>query len=303
MQSGDNTSTTSTTHARDLSGLLPFGWEQRYVPQWLEEDIPSFDYGGYVVGDQMEEAVLWGKAPGVLAGVPFVDAIFRYLNCTVDWLVSEGTEFQPICKIAVVRGTARNILIGERTALNLIARASGIATLARRLSRLAQEHGFKGKVAGTRKTTPGFRLVEKYAMLVGGADTHRHDLSSMVMLKDNHVISTGSITAAVQKARSVCGFALKIEVECQSQEEAEEAIGAGADVVMLDNFQADKLRATAGNLKTKFPHIVVEASGGITVDNIVNYFCEGVDVISMGSLTQGVPHVDYSLKIQRKKEK
>ncbi len=160
-------------------------------------------------------------------------------------------------------------------------------------------------------------------MLVGGADTHRHDLSSMVMLKDNHVVSTGSITAAVKKgnqqtdiqtltphpcllintkpARLVCGFSMKIEVECQSQSEGEEAIRAGADVVMLDNFAPDELKEAAENLKKSFPHILIEASGGITAATIADYFHNSVDVISLGGVTQGVPHVDYSLKIRAAK--
>jgi len=127
-----------------------------------------------------------------------------------------------------VTGPARKILLGERIALNLIARASGIATKAKRLTDKIKNAGWTNlRLAGTRKTTPGFRVVEKYALLVGGADTHRYDLSSMVMLKDNHIWSCGSITKAVEKARSVAGFSIKIEVECQSEGEAEEAINAG----------------------------------------------------------------------------
>jgi nicotinate-nucleotide pyrophosphorylase (carboxylating) len=119
----------------------------------------------------------------------------------------------------------------------------------------------------------------------------------MIMLKDNHVWSSGSITAAVQRARKVGGFALKIEVECQSQEEAEEAITAGADIVMLDNFPPAKLKVAAKNLKAQFPKVIVEASGGVTVENVSDYFDENVDVVSMGLLTQSVPHIDFSLKI------
>ncbi|KAL6065409.1 Nicotinate-nucleotide pyrophosphorylase [carboxylating] [Balamuthia mandrillaris] len=289
----------SGDEGRALHGLLGWGWES-VVDEWLREDVPSFDYGGYVVGDKEELAVLLGKGQGgVLAGCPFFDAVFRRVGCTVEWKATEGTSFTPIAQLAYVRGPARYILQGERVALNMIARASGIATLARSLATTAQQHGFKGTIAGTRKTTPGFRLVEKYAMLVGGVDTHRYDLSSMVMLKDNHIISAGSITAAVKKARSVCGFSLKIEVECQNTDEAEEAIQAGADVVMLDNFSPEQLKEGAKLLKSKHKHVLVEASGGITADTIHQFFCEDVDVISLGALSQGVPHVDYSLKIQR----
>eukprot|EP01115_Flamella_aegyptia_P003025 TRINITY_DN14778_c0_g1_i1.p1 TRINITY_DN14778_c0_g1~~TRINITY_DN14778_c0_g1_i1.p1 ORF type:complete len:182 (+),score=47.19 TRINITY_DN14778_c0_g1_i1:387-932(+) len=180
----------------------------------------------------------------------------------------------------------------------MLARCSGIATLSRQASELAKKHNFQGKVAGTRKTTPGFRIVEKYGILVGGCDTHRMDLSSMIMLKDNHVWSTGSITNAVKKAKSVGGFSMKVEVECQSVKEAEEAILAGADVVMLDNLQPEKLKESAKELKTKYPHVLIEASGGVTITTLPEYFSEHVDVISMGNLTQGVPHIDFSLKIK-----
>jgi len=200
-------------------------------------------------------------------------------------------------EVARVKGEARKLLVGERTALNMLARCSGIATVSRKAHNIATEHNWKGRIAGTRKTTPGFRIVEKYGLLIGGADTHRMDLSSMVMLKDNHIWSTGSITNAVKKAKSVAGFSVKIEVECQSQQEAEEAILAGADIVMLDNFTPQKLKETAANLKKSYPHVLIEASGGVTLESLPEYFSEAIDIISMGNLTQGVPHIDFSLKI------
>lgn len=162
---------------------------QQLARSWLAEDTPSFDYGGCVVGDRQEEAVLLCKSAGVLAGRPFVDAVFSQLGCRVDWLRREGEQLHPICEVARVSGPARRLLLGERVALNCLARASGVATAARRIADIQRRHGWKGEVVGTRKTTPGFRLVEKYALLVGGMGTHRHDLSSMVMLKDNHIWS------------------------------------------------------------------------------------------------------------------
>ncbi|KFG81136.1 nicotinate-nucleotide pyrophosphorylase [Metarhizium anisopliae] len=160
--------------------------------------------------------------------------------------------------------------------------------------------GYAGVLAGTRKTTPGFRLVEKYGMLVGGADGHRMDLSAMVMLKDNHVWSRGSITDAVRAAKAVAGFSVKVEVEVQSEEEADEAIAAGADVVMLDNFTGDGVRAAARSLKERWAgrSFLLEVSGGLTGDNVEAYVCNDVDIISTSSIHQGVPHVDFSLKIE-----
>ena len=173
----------------------------------------------------------------------------------VEWLHKEG-EFiteEVIQKnkeivVAVVKGPANKILLAERTALNLLARSSGIATQSRLTKNLADESGYTGLIAGTRKTTPGLRQLE-YSMLIGGVDTHRYDLSSMVMLKDNHITSTGSITKAVKSARSVCGFAVKVEVEVSTEEDAREAIDAGADVIMLDNFEGPELQKAAQSLK------------------------------------------------------
>ena len=273
------------------------------VQLWLQEDVPSFDYGGYVVGEKHEHAVLFAKQSGVLAGRPFFDEVFRQVECSVRWLVDEGqyitVEEHGRLAVAHVKGAAHQLLRGERLALNIIARASGIASRARRLVQIKESLQWPGVVAGTRKTTPGFRLVEKYAMLVGGVDMHRMDLSSMIMLKDNHIWSQGSITEAVRKARKVGGFSLKIEVECCSFGEAEEAIQAGCDIVMLDNFDAQIGILTAAELKSKYPNVLIEVSGGLTEDNIASYMKRSsIDILSCGSLSQSVPHIDFSLKIQ-----
>ncbi|KAJ1910529.1 nicotinate-nucleotide diphosphorylase (carboxylating) [Tieghemiomyces parasiticus] len=287
----------------ELANLLPPCWATM-VTEWLKEDTPSFDYGGFVVGEKQETAVLLGKSKGVVAGKPFFDEVFKQVGCRVEWLVEEGEAFEPIKEVAYVYGPARQLLMGERVALNMLARCSGIATRARHLRQLKDAHGFPGIIAGTRKTTPGFRIVEKYAMLVGGIDTHRMDLSSCIMLKDNHIWSQGSIPAAVAKARAAGGFSIKIEVECRSEAEADEAVEAGADIIMLDNFDAKGLKAAAASLRQRWtergrPNVLIEASGGITEETITEYFCPDINIVSLGSVTQGVPHVDFSLKIQR----
>ena len=178
---------------------------QELVREWLKEDTPSFDYGGFVVGENVETALLLCKSPGVLAGSPFFEAVFTELGCTVKWLQIEGTFLDPAdgpLKAAMVTGKVRFLLLGERVALNCLTRASGIASQARRLQQKAIDKGWHGQVAGTRKTTPGFRMVEKYSLLVGGMATHRYDLSSMIMLKDNHIWTAGNITQ-VCKANSI----------------------------------------------------------------------------------------------------
>ncbi|KAH3882708.1 nicotinate-nucleotide pyrophosphorylase [carboxylating]-like [Dreissena polymorpha] len=268
--------------------------------EWLKEDTPNFDYGGFVVGEKEETAVLLIKSEGVLAGKPFFEAIFKELDCMVHWEdIQEGSFIKPIKAVATVSGKVRQILLAERVALNIITRASGIATAAKRLRTIVEDLGWKGEVAGTRKTTPGFRMVEKYALLVGGVSTHRHDLSSMIMLKDNHIWTAGSITKAVKDAKVVGGFSLKVEVECRSLEDAREAASAGSDVVMLDNFSPDALSKTAAALKAEFPHLIIEASGGVTEHNIAQFCDPNVDVISLSRLTQGYDVVDFSLKIRK----
>lgn len=297
---------TEASHHGSLSDLLPSHWPT-LVTSWLAEDTPSFDYGGFVVGSAPRTAQLLCKSPGVLAGLAFVDEIFKQLNCTVEWHVKEGEyvdtskDGKGKVKVATVKGPTRKLLLGERVALNTLARCSGVATKARRMLDLVRGNGYTGVLAGTRKTTPGFRLVEKYGMLVGGIDGHRHDLSSMIMLKDNHIWAKGSITAAVKAAKSVGGFALKVEVECQSEEEADEAIEAGADVVMLDNFTGEGIKVAARSLRDRWKgkrEFLIESSGGLTEENVKGYICNDIDIISTSSVHQGVPHVDFSLKIE-----
>lgn len=290
-----------------LAHLLPPSWKAQ-ITTWLAEDTPSFDYGGFVVGEAPRTATLWGKSGGIVAGVPFFNEIFAQCGCTVEWYLEEGAEVVPSeenkgkVKVATVKGPTRQLLLGERVGLNMLARCSGIATKTRTMVKLVREAGYTGILAGTRKTTPGFRLVEKYGMLVGGADAHRMDLSSMIMLKDNHVWSRGSITDAVKAARSVGGFALKIEVEVQNEAEADEAIEAGADIVMLDNFTGAGVKVAARSLRERWQgkkSFLLEVSGGLKEDNVAPYVCNDIDIISTSSIHQGTGYVDFSLKIDQ----
>lgn len=265
--------------------------------------IPSTDYGGYVVGDAPARAHLLMKQSGVIAGRPFFDAVFKYLGCGVEWHAAEGSSHELVAgtrfHAATVCGPAHALLKGERVALNVLARCSGVATESRKFAALKAARGFAGVVAGTRKTTPGLRLVEKYAMLVGGVDTHRMDLSSMVMTKDNHVDAAGSIELAVRKARAVCGFSVKVEVEARTYSEAKEAILAGADIVMLDNMAPAQLDEVSSRLRDEFPggRTLFEVSGGVRLDTIGEYMLPAIDIISTSALHQGVGVVDFSLKI------
>ena len=284
--------------AADFKHILPPS-VGKVVQSWLEEDIPSFDVAGLVVGSKLEKAVLLCKSSGVLCGKPFFDLVFNQLGCQVEWKKEEGDFLspQPVLEVAQVTGPANSLLQGERTALNVLTRASGVATYARELKTEVVAMGWQGEVAGTRKTTPGFRLVEKYALLVGGISTHRYDLSSMVMLKDNHIWASGSISEAVRRARRAGGFSIKIEVECRSVEEAREAAVAGAEIVMLDNFEPVALEKASAILKKDFPSLTIEASGGIRKDTLRQYCLPTVDVVSLSRTTQGYSCVNFSLKL------
>lgn len=214
---------------------------QDLARSWLKEDLPGFDIQGLVAPDLEIAAKIFCKSPGVLAGIPFVNAVFHELNCSPNWFFKEGEwlEPAPICEVAYVGGKSRDILLAERIVLNVLARCSGVATQSRIVRSKLDQVGWKGHVAGTRKTTPGFRIVEKYGLLIGGASTHRYDLSNMVMLKDNHItICGGSIHKAITCVKEAASFVNKIEVECRSFDEAKEAAICGADIIMLDNFKA-----------------------------------------------------------------
>lgn len=218
----------------------------------------------------------------------------------MEWLYEEGHALKGQKeKVAIVSGAARRILQGERIALNLLSHLSGIATVTKTATTILKGIAiFKGTLAGSRKTLPGLRIFEKYALLVGGADTHRMSLSSCVMLKDNHIDIAGSITKAVMVAKQVAGFTTKIEVECRKMDEAIEAAEAGADIVMLDNFGPLDAQLAGKKIKDKYPHVIVEVSGGITLNNLIDYAGGPyIDVISMGALTHSAPSIDFSLKI------
>lgn len=199
--------------------------------------------------------------------------------------MQEGEVFTPVKHAATVRGSARHLLLGERVALNMLARCSGIATQSKYIVDLARSHGYTGIIAGTRKTTPGFRLVEKYGMRVGGADAHRHDLSSMIMLKDNHIWSAGSVREACLAARKVGGFSLLLEVEVSSQSAADEAIESGADIIMLDNMEGDQLISVAKQLKERWngkKKFLLETSGNITLANLKDRAINGtMDLLTL----------------------
>ncbi|XP_076307436.1 nicotinate-nucleotide pyrophosphorylase [carboxylating]-like isoform X3 [Tachypleus tridentatus] len=172
---------------------------KKLVCQWLNEDTSSFDFAGAAVGEHAITAEILCKSAGIIAGIPFANAIFKQLDCNVEWFVNEGNFLEPSFKVASVSGNARHVLLAERPVLNCLARCSGIATITNAQKKLLDSKKWNGFLACTRKTTPGFRLPEKYAVLVGGASNHRFDLSQQIMLKDNHIKIAGCVKALLHE--------------------------------------------------------------------------------------------------------
>ncbi|KAJ6216832.1 hypothetical protein RDWZM_007989 [Blomia tropicalis] len=259
-----------------------------------------------MVGSNFVKAQIFAKEQGILAGVPFVDAICEEVGIKKPtWIFQEGAYLlnaSPTNRtsVAVVVGPAKKVLLAERIMLNVLCRCSGVATESHRVRSALAWNGWSGQVVGTRKTTPGFRMVEKYGLLVGGAGTHRYDMSSMVMLKDNHVKLSGQTSSMhdlITKTKKYAGFQFKIEVECQNLDDALNAAHAGADIVMLDNLEPEEAIAAAKELKSAHPNLLIEASGGINSSNAAKYAVPEIDIISMSCLVQGYPIIDFSMKV------
>lgn len=261
----------------------------------LREDIPWEDVSANaVVPDGVRgRAELLCKQDGVIAGLPVFARTFALLDKTaeVKFYAEEGDAVKKGQLLAEVYGDIRAILSGERTALNFLQRMSGIATYTRATVELLQ--GTHTKLLDTRKTTPCLRVFEKYAVRVGGGNNHRFNLSDGVLLKDNHIGAAGSVRQAIEGARAYAPFVRKIEIEVETLEQLEEALDAGADIVMLDNMKGETLKKAvelaSGRAET-------EISGNVTRENIAAYAALGVDYISSGALTHSAPILDVSLK-------
>jgi len=236
------------------------------------------------------------KAEGIVCGIEICRRVFEIVDKSIDFqaLMQDGQRVTKGDIIATISGSARGILKGERTALNFFQRMSGIATMTDRF--VARTAGFKTRIVDTRKTAPGLRILDKYSVKVGGGFNHRFNLSDMVLIKDNHIKAAGGITPAVEAAKKSISHAVKIEVEVESIKELMEAIDAGADIVMLDNMSLDMMREAVSIAKGR---VLLEASGNMAVlgDRNVGAVAEtGVDIISVGALTNSVDALDISLR-------
>ena len=213
----------------------------------------------------------------------------------VEELVIEGTRVQAGTVLWQVEGSARSILMAERTALNFVQRMSGIATMSRSfVDQLPADS--KTRIADTRKTTPGLRHLERYSVRVGGAHNHRDMLGSAVLIKDNHIEAAGGIRTAIERARLRCPHTARVEIEVESLEQLDEALAAGADIVMLDNFATDELNLAVKRARGR---AAVEISGGVSMTMVAALAARGVDVISVGALTHSAPSADIALDIER----
>lgn len=265
------------------------------VKRALAEDLGRGDVNAAIVDERLfATAKIISREPAVICGRPWFDEVFRLIDehVTVEWLINEGDQINAGQVLCRVHGAARALLSGERTALNFLQTLSGTATLSRRYAEIVS--GTKVRVLDTRKTLPGLRSAQKYAVRIGGCYNHRHGLDDGVLLKENHLSTTASIAAAVSAARNLIPPGMKIEVEVENLAQVQEAITAGADVVLLDNFDLNMLNQAVALCHGR---ILTEASGNITLATIRSVAETGVDFISSGSLTKDVRAIDLSMRI------
>lgn len=267
----------------------------KFIKMALEEDINSEDVttNSVMPHYQKGQVELICKEDGIVAGLQVFQRVFQLLDSKTEVVfdVQDGEAVQKGQHMATVVGDIRVLLSGERTALNYLQRMSGIATYTNKVAKLLK--GTKTTLLDTRKTTPCMRIFEKYAVTVGGGSNHRYNLSDGVLLKDNHIDAAGSVKAAVLAAKAYAPFVRKIEIETESLEQVQEALEAGADIIMLDNMtpdmMAEAVKLIDGRAKT-------ECSGNITKENIEKITAIGVDYVSSGALTHSAPILDISLK-------
>jgi nicotinate-nucleotide pyrophosphorylase (carboxylating) len=270
--------------------------------QILSEDIGQSDVtsAAIVASDLTVNGVVVAKETGIVAGIEEIMTLAAMLELKAEAKVAEGEEIKKGQSIMKISGNAQNILSVERTMLNLLSRMSGIATATKRLTEKLKKVNSKAKIAATRKTAPGLLYFDKKAVLTGGGDPHRFHLDDMILVKDNHVAIVGGVEEAVKRAKQNCSFSKKVEVEVVNVADALKAVEAGADIVMLDNFSPKKVAETVEEFKKVgfFGKVMLEVSGGITEQNIVEYASAHVDFISIGTLTHSVRALDMSLEIE-----
>jgi nicotinate-nucleotide pyrophosphorylase (carboxylating) len=274
-------------------GLAP-GYVQRVVALALAEDLGSGDVTtlATIAPEAGCEAHLRAREAGIVAGLPVAVEAFRQLDGDLQFDVNrrDGDRIEAGETLLVIRGAARAVLMAERVALNFCQRLSGIATLTARYVQAVR--GTRAAIVDTRKTTPGLRALEKYAVRAGGGRNHRVGLSDGILIKDNHIIAAGGIAAAIRAARAGAPHTLRVEVETETLRDVETAVAAGAEAILLDNMPPPQLREAVALIAGR---ALVEASGGITLDTVRAVADAGVDIISVGALTHSAPALDLGL--------
>ncbi len=269
--------------------------------QFLAEDIGQGDVTSEAVlsSECTAEAKVMAKAEGVVAGVEEAAVLAETLGLQVETSVADGKKVEKGEVIMTLTGDARTILAAERTMLNLVSRMSGIATATRKLTEKIRKAKLPTRIAATRKTALGLLYFDKKAVFVGGGDPHRLNLGDMVLIKDNHIVLAGSLEEAVKNAKRNASLSKKIEVEVTKPADALKAAELGVDMVMLDNFSPEQVKDAVELLKKAgfFGKILLEASGGITAENLLDYASASVDLISLGELTHSVKALDISLEM------
>ena len=269
------------------------------LKKFLEEDVRSGDLTTELTipEDTTALATIYAKERSVLAGIEEVAAIADFSGLTYEILAFEGNWVDPQQPVMRLKGSARTLLTIERVCLNIVQRMSGIATKVYKMVSVAREENPTIKIAATRKTTPGFRFFEKRAVVIGGGDPHRYALDDMVLIKNNHITAAGGVRAAVTAAKEKVSFSKKISCEARTLQEVQEAIGAGADIVLLDNFKPNDVGGLIDVLKADGTRdkVILEVSGGVNDDNVRDYAKSGVDVLSSGALTHSYKSSDFNM--------
>ena len=285
--------------------LIPRKVLEEKLKQLLAEDVGQGDVTSTVVVPAFltVEAVVVAKEEGIAAGIEETVILAESLGLVATAKIADGAEIKKGQNIIKLSGDARTILSAERTMLNLLSRMSGIATATRRLAGKLRNAKATARIAATRKTAPGLGYFDKKAVLIGGGDPHRLRLDDMVLVKDNHIAIAGSVENAVKKAKQSAPFSKKIEAEVTSVADAVKAAESGADIVMLDNFSPKQIKEAGEALKKAgfFGKVLLEVSGGITEENLLEYASAQVDIISIGALTHSTKAMDISLEISKVK--
>ena len=266
-----------------------------FVKEVVAEDVGRGDLYALVEPSSRASAKIIAKSEGIVAGVKYIDVLAKLESFEIEWLKTDSQTFVKGDVIAQISGSSHTLLRIERTLLNMLLHASSIATLTRKYVNLCEPYGVK--VLDTRKTRPLLRIFEKYATRTGGAVNHRMGLDDSLMIKDTHLKTIQDLKSYIQKARTQIPFTAKIEVEAETFDIAQEAMHSGADIVMCDNMTPEQISEVVAYKNEHFPHVLLEASGNISLQTIESYAKSGVDAISSGSLIHQANWIDLSMKI------